>query len=63
MLKTESNKPYVIVDEYLLGELRHWQNQQVDIVKKTNIFSYNRKDCRHQSAKKYRCSVHEMTGS
>ena len=29
-LKTESSKRYVIVDDYLLGELRHWQDQQAE---------------------------------
>ncbi len=30
MLKTDSSKRYVIVDDYLLSELRRWQNQQAE---------------------------------
>ena len=30
MLKTESSKRYILVDDYLLGEFRRWQNQQVE---------------------------------
>ena len=29
MLKTESSNRHIIVDDYLLGELRYWKNQQV----------------------------------
>ena len=29
-LKTESSKRYIIIGDYLLGELRRWQNQQIE---------------------------------
>jgi len=29
-LKTESSKRYILIDDYLLGELRRWQNQQAE---------------------------------
>ena len=29
-LKTESSKRYVLIDDFLLRELRHWQSQQVE---------------------------------
>ena len=29
-LKTESSKRYVIINDYLLGELHRWQNQQAE---------------------------------
>ena len=33
-LKTESSKWYILIDNYLLGELRHWQNWQAENEKK-----------------------------
>ena len=29
-LKTESSKRSILIDDYLLGELAHWQNQQAE---------------------------------
>ena len=29
-LKTESSKRYISIDDYLIGELRRWQNQQAE---------------------------------
>ena len=33
-LKTKSSERYILVDDYLLGELRRWQNQQAENEKK-----------------------------
>ena len=46
-LKTESSKRYIIVGDYLLGELRRWQNRQVENEKQfgdSYVYTYREPD-------------------
>ena len=42
-LKTESSERYIVFDDYILGELRRWQNQQIENEKQfgdTYVYTY-----------------------
>lgn len=46
-LKTESSKRYILIDDYLIGELRRWQAQQADFERQqgdTYIYNYREED-------------------
>ena len=54
--KTESSKRYILVDDYLLGELRRWQNQQSQNEKEfgdSYVYIYREEDGHIQRQSKF----------